>query len=505
MPESPRDFDDLVIGAGMAGLSTGALLAEQGRRVLMLEAHDTPGGYAHTFQMGQYRFCAQVHYVFNCGEGEPVHELLRRLGLHETVRFVRLDPEGFDHVVVAGERHRIPNGLEKFRDRLIRRFPGEERPIRGYFDTIQAIGRELDVLPRSPSLRDYLTAPLRFPHLLRHRRSTLQELYDALRMPARLQTVLAGQAGDYLLPPSEVSLLLHVALVRGYDRGAYYPKKHYQHFIGSIADRFASRPGCRLLLNSEVDRILVERGRVTGVRTASGELHRARRYVSNVDPRRTAALIGERSLPRDYLEKLRYAYSGSTITLYLGIRGLDLRDHGFGSFNVWHYPQDDLNEIYRRQLAGELDDPWLFMSTPTLHTDEPGLCPPGTQILELATSADFSAFARLRERDPDAYHRQKKRIRDRIVQIVEERYVPGLSKHVVRRVTGTPATNARYCWAPEGNAYGAALTPKNMSRGLRSFQTPLENLWVVNATAGYPSIAGTVGAALDLVDGVLGG
>ena len=67
-----RDFDDLVIGAGMGGLTTAALLAARGRRVLVLEAHDVPGGYAHTFTVGKYRFCAQVHYVFGCGEGEPV-------------------------------------------------------------------------------------------------------------------------------------------------------------------------------------------------------------------------------------------------------------------------------------------------------------------------------------------------------------------------------------------------------------------------------------------------
>jgi phytoene dehydrogenase-like protein len=240
-----------------------------------------------------------------------------------------------------------------------------------------------------------------------------------------------------------------------------------------------------------------------GVRTKRGETFRADRYVSNVDPQRTAALIERRHLSRPYLKKLRYDYSGSTITLYLGIRGLDLREHGFGSFNVWHYPKDDLNEIYRRQEGGDLEDPWLFMSTPTLHTSEPGLCPPGTQILEIATSAPHERFRRLRDADPKAYASEKKQIRDRILDVVEERYVPGLSRHVVRRVTGTPTTNERYCWAPEGNAYGAALTPENMSRRLRSFQTPLPNLWQVNATAGYPSIAGTVGAAMSLVDDVL--
>ena len=492
-------FDDLVIGAGMGGLTTAALLAARGRRVLVVEAHDVPGGYAHTFTVGKYRFCAQVHYVFGCGEGEPVGELLRRTGLDAHVRFNRLDPEGFDHVVVGGERHRIPNGLEKFRDRLIRAFPDDARPIRGYFDAVMAIGRELDRMPKTIRLRDLVTAPFRFPRLLKYKSWTLGRLYDSLRMPPRLRTILAGQSGDYLLSPNEVSLLLHVALVRAYDRGAYYPEKHYVHFVESVASYVKSRPGCEMLLETEVESILTSGRRVTGVRTKRGETFTASRYVSNVDPRRTATLLGAERWARE----LSYDYSSGNLTLYLGIRDIDLRDYGFGSYNVWHYPHDDIDAIYRRQLEGhDYSDPWLFMSTPTLHTDAPGLCPPGHQILELATSADYAWFKALRDRDRRAYNAEKKRLREAMLAVVERHYVPGLSKHLAIQVMGTPATNERFCTAPFGNAYGSALTPKNVSRRV-PHATPFANLFLVNATAGFPSVGGTVKAGIELVDGAL--
>jgi monoamine oxidase len=77
-------YDDIVIGSGMSGLAVASLLANAGRRVAVLEAHDEPGGYAHTFRMKDYRFCAQVHYIFNCGEGESIHNLLTKLGVAET-------------------------------------------------------------------------------------------------------------------------------------------------------------------------------------------------------------------------------------------------------------------------------------------------------------------------------------------------------------------------------------------------------------------------------------
>jgi all-trans-retinol 13,14-reductase len=496
------DYDDLVIGTGMAGLSVGALLAKSGRRVLLLEAHDTPGGYAHTFKLRDYRFCAQVHYIFNCGEGETVHEFLDELGLAKEVPFVRLDPEGFDHVVIDGERYRIPNGLAKFRDRLVRRHPDAARPLREYFRVVTAIGEELDRLGDMPdrlSPSVLLKGALRFRNLIRYMRWTLEDLYDSVRMPQRLRAVLAGQCGDYLLPPRDVSLLLHVALVVNYDRGAYYPRRHYFHFVSSIADYIQRQPGCAILLKHEVERIEVTDGRVASVRTKNGQHFTARRYISNADPQITARLAGERHFAGRDASRLRYDYSCGSFTMYLAVRGIDLREHGFGSHNVWHYPHDDLNRQYDDQLLrNDLSNPWLFMSTPSLHSDEPGLCPPGEQIIEIATACDHTRFDRLRHTDRRAYNAEKKKIRDTILDVLEARYVPRLRQHLSIQVAGTPTTNVRYCWAPAGNAYGAALTPRNVGIHRKPWRSGLGNLWLVNATAGMPSVAGAIGAGMRL-------
>lgn len=505
--DAGTDFDDLVIGAGMAGLAVASLLAKSGRRVLVLEAHDVPGGYAHTFAMKQFRFCAQVHYVFGCGEGETIDRLLGRLELRDAVPFVRLDPEGFDHVVVAGDRVRIPNGLAKYRERLLRRYPDWRAPILGYFEAVGAAGEELDradELPKTLTPLSVARSAYRFRHLLRHARSTLQDVYDALRMPRHLGAILAGQSGDYLLPPRDVSFLLHVALVCGYDRGAYYPTHHYASLVDALADSIRARPGSALLLEHEVARIHAEGGRVVGVTTRSGQRFTARRYISNADPRRTAQLVGEAHLARD-ATRLRYEYSCGTITMYLALAGVHLRDHGFGSFNVWHYPHDDINRMYDDQLVRhDLDDPWLFLSTPTLHSDAPGLCPPGHQLLEVATCADHAYFAELRRRDRRAYNAEKRRIRERLLDVIEARYVPRLRDHLALRVVGTPVTNERFCRAPCGNAYGAALVPGQVTLGRRPFRTQLDNLWMANATAGLPSVAGAIGAGMRLYGDLTG-
>jgi all-trans-retinol 13,14-reductase len=493
--------DVLVLGAGMAGLTVAALLARSGRRVQVIEAHDQPGGYAHSFVMGRYRFCAQVHYIFGCEEGGAVHGLLCRLGLERDVRFLPLDPDGYDHVVVAGERYRIPNGFERFRDRLVARFPASADALRRYFALLLEVRAELERLPPSIGILDLATAPLRFPKLLRHRHATLGEVFDAFRLPPRLRAVLAGQCGDYLLPPGQVSFLLHVALTAGYDGGAFYPELHYGHFVDRIVESIRAQPGCGVELGVEVERIQVEGDRVTGVRSTDGRLWTGRTVISNIDPARTAALLDAPSLPARWRRKLEYAYSSSSYTLYLGLHGIDLREHGFGRWNVWHYPHDDLDRIYADQIErGDLSNPWMFLSTPTLHSRAPGLAPEGHDVLVVATAGNHARFQALKDAGGDAYVRAKNQIRERLLDLLEEHYIPGLRRHIDLPVAGTPTTNQRFCWAPEGNAYGAALTPAHVGLERVPFETPFANLFLVNATAGYPSVAGTVRSGQRLYD-----
>jgi phytoene dehydrogenase-like protein len=317
-------------------------------------------------------------------------------------------------------------------------------------------------------------------------------------MPKQLQAVLAGQAGDYLLPPKEVSLLLHVALVANYDRGAYYPVHHFSSLIDGLANVVKNAEGSTVFLEKPVKIIECHGQKALGVLTEDGEQFTAERIISNADPRLTQNMVrGHRHEAR---KKLAYDYSSSNFTLYLGVKNIDLRDHGFGNHNVWHYPHADLNEMYRVQKdENNIENPWLFLSTPTLHSEAPGLCPPGNQILEVATSCNYGFFAELWKKDRKAYTKAKVKIRDRILDVIQDSYIPGLRQNLSMKVAGTPRTNERYVRAPRGNAYGSNLTPKNMFPRVPN-ETPVKNLFVVGATAGYPSIGGTAGAALRLYE-----
>ncbi len=499
-------FDDVILGAGLGGLSAAACLTRQGRRVAVLEKHYLPGGCCHTFDYGHYRFCADVHYISQCGPGQAIDQFLAYIG--REVAFNSLDPDCIDRVITPTVDFAIPLGWETFRNRLLAEFPDQAGPINRYCDEIKRLHADMHQLTQevrwySQKWTDWLKLPKYF-NLFQKRHWTLQDLYDHVGLSPQLQALLAGQSGDYALPPKEIALLTHTALVWDYSEGAYYPKHHFKGFVDTIVDAIVQGGGTVRYM-TPVDHIEVRNGAVQWVTAGGSEYVASGHYLSDLDPKLTVDLMHDATLsPAERHRLIDYEYSASAFNIYLGLDDrFNPADYGIGNWNIWYYPSGDLNREYDQQLAGNLEHPWIFLSCPTLKSTAPGMAPAGHHVLEIATVCPYEPFKHLRETDPTAYKAKKRQVYQSVMASVRD-LIPDVDRYARMKVYGTPTTSEHYLGQPQGNIYGAKLVPQQVGLHRLGYQTELPNLFLVGASAGYPSVPGVISNGMDVVELITG-
>src|SRR6185437_13852563 len=132
------------------------------------------------------------------------------------------NPDGYDHVIVEGERFDAPAGFDAYFARLVERFPSEREGLRTYFDTLRAVTRDVqrcDALLKFPAA---LTIPFRAPTLMRNAFAKLGPLLDRTIRDPLLRGFLTAPCGNHGLAPSRVSVPPHAVMVEHYFNGGYY-------------------------------------------------------------------------------------------------------------------------------------------------------------------------------------------------------------------------------------------------------------------------------------------
>jgi phytoene dehydrogenase-like protein len=512
----PSRVDVAVIGSGLGGLVAAARLAQQGFSVAVFEAHYTAGGCATQFARGpkkaRWTFDVGLHYVGDCAPGGTIPRILEELGV--AIEFAELDRDGFDTLVFPDLRFRIPADLDVYRDRLVALFPHERRGIDAYVKLVRAVmnvSRTLELADgRRPNALALAKIALDGVRLARWQTATIAAVLARHVKDPKLAAVLLGQSGDYGLPPSKVSALLHLGLAGHYFRGAYYPKGGGQ----IIADRLAARIealGGTVHLRTPVERILVEGGRAVGVRLApkAGEPAvdvRANVVLSNADLKRTVTeLVGPEHVPAEVAARAqRWEMAAALFLTVVGLRG-DGRELGMGPTNVWQFDHYDVEKFYRADSgSGPIGIGGCYVTSASMKDPENALhhAPAGHTGLEVmavvpssparwgAGTTDASAWE---YKHGDVYLARKRELEVELVARLD-RLFPGAKERVVLCESASPMTHRRFTGATDGTGYGLAATPAQFMKARPGYRGPIAGLYLTGAStrAGH----GIVGAMM---------
>jgi len=214
-----HEFDAIVIGSGVGGLTCASLLARfYKKRVLLIEKHFKFGGYSHSFQRpGGYSWDVGLHYVGRMGSDEL--RLLDKV-TGERVEWQKF-PDPFQHAVFPGFTIPFYSDEACHKRTLIANFPQSQAAIERYVrDVRKALrsGMIASIVGRLPTPAGLLLRFL-FRRSIRFAMQTTQNYFDKHIVDRKLQAVLDAQWGDYGLPPQQSPFFMHATIVHRGPRG----------------------------------------------------------------------------------------------------------------------------------------------------------------------------------------------------------------------------------------------------------------------------------------------
>ncbi len=505
-----NQYDLIVIGSGMGGLTVASLMAQRGKRVLVLERHFKAGGFTHTFQRGRFHWDVGLHYVGEMGEGSTMRGLFD-LVTGGRVRWSPM-PDRYDRFRYPGLEFDVPSGKRRFVEALTERFPHERRAIRRYVRDVRraALGFTAQTMRNNGSAVARGIGWLAGRVLRCDMQQTTKAYLEGHIRDPRLRALLASQWGDYGLPPEQSPFPLHALIATHYLEGAWYPEGG----AGTIADAvrgIVEAHGGKFLLSREVAEVLIRDGKAAGVRLSNGEEYFAPAVVSNAGAAVTYLKLVPDGYPiafRDDLKRFVESHPPtSAISLYIGFRR-DPRELGFQGENYWLYGDLDHDRTFAER------DAWIRDGRPRMaYLSFPSLKDPRAKshTAEILTMAGYETFARWREqpwlrRDAD-YKALKERLADTLIEYVDQQF-PGFADLVEYRELATPLTNESMTGHVRGGIYGLPAVaeryqPRN--RAWSSARTPLPGLYLTGADTSSLGIVGALMGGVTTLSWLPGG
>jgi all-trans-retinol 13,14-reductase len=491
--ETRGDFDAIVIGSGMGGLTTAALLARcAGRRVLVLERHWRAGGFTHTFSRpGGFHWDVGLHYVGADVVRPGMPRDVFRVATGGAVEWNRM-PDPFERLVFPGFEVELRSGEERFVEDLSRAFPGEARAIRAFLRdarraTSWMAAAGVRALAPAPVARavEWALSPVN-----RIAGARTKDVLDGRFRDPRLKAVLGARWADHGLPPGESAFLAHAVIVRHYLEGGYYPAGSAAT-IAEGATRVVEEAGGAVRVRAPVERILVRGGRAAGVRLASGEEISAPLVVSDAGARNTYLKLVPEDVPVPFRERLRALPTGmSTATLYLGLSASPER-LGVRGENFWIHDDLDQDAMWtRRHAVPDGDVSHVYVSFPSMK--DPRARAHTAEVITAVDARDFSRWDGTRWKKRGAeYEGTKERIADAMLAVAARR-LPGLRELVVHRELSTPLSTREFTDHPGGEIYGIPWTPERARMRWLGHRTPVPGLLLTGADALFPGIVGAM-------------
>ncbi len=493
---SRHQWDVIVIGSGMGGLSAAAALSRTGHKVLLLEQYQTLGGLTHSFSRNGFSWDVGIHYLSGVAPGDPERHVLD--WLCDTP--IELAPMGAIYDVLHIGKTKPLSLSRPYEAQMLdlkERFPDESEAIDAWFEAVHK-GRDAAMsVIRTRGLPRAVGAFIKWwkgDAIERWCGRTTAEVAAEITDNPELTAAFLAQWPDHGGRPSKASFAVHALVSYSYlQSGAWYP-------VGGssvIAEKILPvirQAGGEARAGVKVEALIFDDDRVIGVRTADGKEIHADIVVSNIGVRETVdQLLPDGLGEDDWVDEIRsLPPSICHFSIYLGFEG-DVEAAGATRANHWIYPERETDLVWEDAPSGA--PPSMFVSFASLKDPQHDPGPKQRHSGEIIVWASWPTVERWAnlpsaERGED-YAAFKTSVEERVFEQFEK-YFPDLAKLVVFRELATPLSTVAITGHRKGAFYGLDVTPDRMLSDALGAKTPIKGLYLAGQDVASPGIPGAM-------------
>ena len=468
-----------IIGAGLGGLTFGALAARDGHQVHIYDKNTKPGGVVALLEHEGYKFEQGPLLIGDMLPGEPIYDFLDELGIHlDTVRADR-DIVMPDYDMITPKEYQGPYWR---RERLKELFPEDAEGIDRYYKFYDDVMHLRYIATQKPSLIQKARLALAFAKIKKLAGMNADELTRHFFKSEKICTLFTGIFADFCADPAEAEGLgvVFTNFETAFDKRIPLEKKGKKYYPGycyiqggcqkipeALADYITAHGG-EIHYGTVVDKVLVKSGKVQGIRLADGSEIGSDMVVGcGAGKDFFEGMVGREHLDEEYLDILdTFRPMEAVFMLHLGV-DYDPMEYLRAAL-VYCYGMYDLHAATVKLRTGvyhEGDDGYLIF-VPSDHAPE--FAPDGKHCVTIYTVAPDT----LAEGD---WESKKQEYAEKLIHLAE-RQLPDLSKHITTMKIMTAREYSEYTHMKK-SSFGGVVPIRGQKNP--THKTPVEGLWFV--------------------------
>lgn len=445
-------YDAIVIGSGNGGLVAALTLQQKGKKVLLLEKHNLPGGFATSFKRGRFEFEASLHELCQYGTKEnpgDVYRLFERLGIIDKIKMQEID-ETF-HVISLDteEEYTMPTGIGNFITKMEEYVPNSTVSMSEFFELCKECKNALEYLNTANGQPDIEVMKKDYANFMKVAAYPVDRVLKALKMPKKAQNILSTYWTYLGSPTSELSFVHYAVMIYSYiEQHQVIPMQKSHELSLALYEKFILEGGVARFL-SPVIKINVENGKAVSVITNDKKEYKADIIISNISPNVVyGKLIEADCVPKKARQLINSRILGGRgVSVYLGLNKTP-EELGLTNYSYFIYHTLNSSKEYRRMTHLKGDN----LVGVVMNNAVSNASPEGTTILYLTSLIFSDAFDQVVTKEN--YFELKEAIADNLIEIFETGTKVKIRDAIEEIEIATPVTFARYSGHPDGSIYG---------------------------------------------------